>query len=170
MIPRRIRIVLIILLAAYGVVCLLGGRGIGWLYLSGAGLFALGLRSHSSVWAAYQALTRGNTTLASSRIAEVKDPSSLTDQDRAYYYWIVGNIALGEQRHADAYHNLSLVESGRLRTSHIQAATECALAEAAFGLQNVDTARIHLLKARQLPHRSSLDPALASLTERVGSA
>ena len=170
MLSRSVRLTLIVALAAYGLFRLATGSPSGWLFLAAAASFAVGLVVHGPVMLAYQSVVTGDLKRAASLLSEIRDPSKLRSQDRAYFHWVSGHLAAAAGQHREAYQHFAAVLPSSLRTDHIRAATECALAEAALGLGDLPLARSHLEKARSLPFRSTLTPAIEALATRIESA
>jgi len=170
MFTKQARIVIIVLLCVVGGIQFYAGSATGWLYFAAAVLFLLGLRRHGAVWLAYQAAIKGHADRAATLLAEIPDPSHLSRRDLSYYHWVAGAIAAVQARPREAYEHYSAALAGGLRTSHIRAATHCSLAEAALSLGDVALAREHLSKARGFRFRSTLEPVMASLEERVVSS
>jgi hypothetical protein len=170
MLSRSIRIALIVAVSGYGLFRVLSGAASGWLFLAAAAAFALGLFRNHSVALAYRAVLAGDTGRASVLLAQVPDSTRLSRQDRAYFHWVAGQLAGAAGQYREAYQHLSIAVSGGLRTSHLRAATECSLAEAALGLGDKPMARSHFERAQALPSRDTLKPVLAGLATRLGSA
>ena len=170
MLPRNVRLALIVGLAAFGLFRLTTGSPSGWLFIAAAASFAVGLVLHGPVMLAYRSVVTGDLKRAASLLSEIRDPATLRRQDRAYFHWVSGQLAAAAGRHREAYQHFAAASPSALRTDHIRAATECALAEAALGLGDVPLARSHLGKARSLPFRSSLTPAIEALARRIEAA
>ena len=170
MLSRSLRIALIVAASGFGLFRVLSGVASGWLYLVAAAAFAVGLFRSNAVALAYRAVLVGDMSRASVLLAQVPDPTRLSRQDRAYFHWVAGQLAGTAGQYREAYQHLALAASGGLRTSHIRAATECSLAEAALGLGDLPLARSHFERARTLPARDTLKPVIAGLASRLGSA
>ena len=170
MLSRPLRLALIVAATGFGLFRVLSGEASGWLYLVAAAAFAVGLFRNNSVTLAYRAFVAGDSGRASVLLGQVPDPVRLSRQDRAYFHWVAGQLAGTAGQYREAYQHLAIAASGGLRSSHIRAATECSLAEAALGLGDLPLARSHFERARALPSRDTLKPVIAGLASRLGSA
>lgn len=161
-----VRFLLVAACVLYGVWSLQAGRETWIVPFLAAGLLAWGYFRHGTVWLAFRAARRGDFDRSGRLIAKVREPERLTDQNRAYYHWIRGMLALERGDLAPAREHLETAGRGKLRTANDRSIVACQTAEVCARLGDRAAAQVYLTNARAQPHKPQVDELIAKV-ERI---
>jgi hypothetical protein len=152
---------------AIGVWWLSTGEWMGIFVLFAAACFGFGYFRYGTVWLAFRALREGNIDKAENLISKVSYPSKLNSQNRAYYNWAKGAVAMRRGDFTRAKEFLELAAAGKLRTSNDRSILACFLAEIAVRNGDHTTARNQLEKARLEPHKHEVDRIISNVEKMM---
>ncbi len=118
---------------------------------------------------AFRAFKSGDLDSARALLVHVLWPGALTPQNRAYFHWLHGVLAVSDLRFEDARQHLLEAAAGAIQTENDRSLIQCLLAEVALNLGDPRAARDHLQLARELQHPAGVDRMIAQLERRLGS-
>jgi tetratricopeptide (TPR) repeat protein len=167
MFRNRLRGAVILLSAGLGVYLLVSGFIWGLAFLVAAALLAWGYYRYGTVWLALQALSAGDGERAARLLKSVRRPTRLGSQSRAYYEYMRGVLAAGEERFDRAESHLRSALDHRLRTENDRSLVECTLAEVLALRGQKEEARVVLDRARARDHKPTLDELIERIEQRL---
>lgn len=130
-------------------------------------LFAVGYFRYGTVWLAFRAMRKGHIDRVRRLVAQIKWPSFLNSQHRAYLHWLKGSLALADGDATGACGLLQCALHGKLRTSNDRSLVACTLAELAVAKDDNASAREFLDLACSEPHRQQVDDIIAKLERAI---
>ena len=152
-----------------GAVLLAAGQPVGWLFVGQVALLAYGYARYGPVALAFQAYHRQDWARLAALLGEVRRPEWLRPQDRAYFEFLRGVLAMCHGDVGSARRHLAAADAARLRTDHIRCVLECHRADAALAAGERAAAAAHLAAARAIPHRPEVEPEIARLELAVAT-
>jgi hypothetical protein len=163
-----LRLVLIVGCLILGAVGLRGGFWWGWLWIISATLFAVGYWRAGTVWLACRALRKGHLARAERLLAQVRTPSRLSPQQRAYYELAQGDVHRAREDIPVARRHFRAAAEGRLRTTNDRALAYSRLAETELTARDFDASRAAIANARALRPSPLVEALLRDLEEAMG--
>ena len=148
MFTTRIRFVLILLFLVIGVVLQIqNGFSAAW-YLYATSLILLFTHfAFGNVWAAFSKLQKGKVLEAEILINQIKKPEWLVSQNRTYYHFIKGMIALQQKDLQEGEKHLKIAADRGLRSKNDNALALLNLAHICFVEERKEAAQTYLHKA-----------------------
>ncbi len=166
-----IRIIIIVITAAYGSHALANGNESGYILLAAAAIFVIGYFRYGPIRPAYMAMRRGYIDVARKHIETIKFPKLLSSQSRAYLYWICGVIAAQDSDNLlYAEKQMRLAIDGSLRTSNDRCLAMATLAHIVAQNDDLERARQLLADAEHIPHRDGVSEYLKQLSTEFEKA
>ncbi len=149
MFTTRIRFVLILLFLLIGIVLQVkNGFSSAW-YLYATSLILLFTHfAFGNVWVAFSKLQKGKIIEAELLINQIKKPEWLVKQNRTYYHFIKGMIALQQKELPEGEKQLKIAVSRGLRSKNDNALALLNLAHICFVEKRSDDASSYLQQAR----------------------
>ncbi len=149
MFTTRIRFVLILLFLVIGIVLhIQKGISSAW-YLYATSLILLFTHfAFGNVWAAFSKLQKGKIIEAEILINQIKRPEWLVKQNRTYYHFIKGMIALQQKNLTEGETQLKIAADRGLRSNNDNALALLNLAHICFLEKRQEDAQSYLQKAR----------------------
>jgi outer membrane PBP1 activator LpoA protein len=129
MFTATVRFALATIASCYGVYLISAGDRTGVLGLAVAALLVYGYFRYGTVWLAFRAAQQDNIERARRLLSQIKYPSLLASQSRAYYELLAGHIALSQQQESTAETHFRTSLNYRLRTQNDRCLAEVTLAE-----------------------------------------
>ncbi len=162
MFTTRIRFILIFLFLIIGIVLQIqNGFSSAW-YLYATSLILLFTHfAFGNVWAAFRKLQRGKIMEAELLINQIKRPEWLVKQNRTYYHFIKGMIALQQKELSKGEEELKIAVSRGLRSNNDNALALLNLAHICFVEKRQEDTRNYLQQAR------SFDPNDLMLKQKI---
>ncbi len=167
MFTPSVRLFLILGCLAMAVWRLSTGEVEGMVFLFIAVCLGFGQFRYGTVWLAFSALGKNDIDRADSLITKISDPSKLNSQNRAYYNWVKGAVAMSRGEYGQAKDFFELAASGALRTSNDRSAIACCLAEIAAKTGDQTAANEQLEKARSEPHKPGIDGVISDIEKML---
>lgn len=151
MFTTRIRFVLILLFVIIGLVLQFKhGFSSAW-YLYAASLILLFTHfAFGNVWAAFSKLQKGKVMEAELLLNQIKKPEWLVKQNKTYFHFIKGMIALQQNDLPEGEKHLKIAADRGLRSNNDNALALLNLAHICFVQKRQEDARNHLRQARNL--------------------
>ena len=149
MFTTRIRFVLILLFILIGIVLhVKSGFSSAW-YLYATSLILLFTHfAFGNVWAAFSKLQKGKIMEAEFLINQIKKPEWLVKQNRTYYHFIKGMIALQQKEFPEGEKQLKIASSRGLRSKNDNALALLNLAHICFLEKRLEDTKDYLQQAR----------------------
>ena len=156
MFTTRIRFVLILLFLIIGIVLQIQkGFSSAW-YLYATSLILLFTHfAFGNVWAAFSKLQKGKIMEAEFLINQIKKPEWLAKQNRTYYHFIKGMIALQQKNLEEGEKQLKIAADRGLRSNNDNALALLNLAHICFVEKRQEDTQNYLQQARSF-HPSDL--------------
>ncbi len=165
------RLVLALLCLVLSILLMLVFRsGISMVTLSLALVLVWDFFRNSSVWIAFRAFRRGESTQVPYLIGLVTWPRLLGASAQAYYHWMSGVARITQGNWLEAKLFLLSAASGAIRTENDRALIQCMLAETNLQLGAREEALRHLLLATRLEHHAEVDRVIEKLQQRINQA
>ena len=155
-------------------VCVAGGIYLGirgdWravFFIVPAILWTYGYFRYGTVWAAFQALRKGDRSRAEELISQVNRPELLSPQQRAYYEMIKGSIKAQDKQWEDAEKHFQEALRHRVRTENDRNVIELSLAEIAIERGRNESAAQLLEGIRGRSFKPELESLIQRLEDRL---
>ncbi len=159
-----VRILIVVIAAAYAIFKLANGNQSGYPILAAAVIIALGYFRYGPIRPAFMAMRRGDLDLAQKHIETIKFPKLLSVESRAYLHWVNGVIASHDSSKLPyAEEQMRLAIDGAIRTSHDRCLATATLAQIIAGNNDLERAMQILVDAEQIPHKKSASNYLIEL-------
>ncbi len=139
----------------------------GLIPLAAVILITVGYFMNGTVYAAFQKLTRQDFNGAKRMIAKTKKPEWLKKNQRSYYYFVTGMIAIHEERNLEAIPDLKNAIQLGLRTENDQCIAYLNLASAYIDEKQPKDARNALDKIRGLNPSKIIQDNMKMLEEKI---
>jgi hypothetical protein len=166
-----VRIVIVVVAAAYGTYRLANADHSGYIFLAAGAIFALGYFRYGSIRPAYMAMRRGDLQTARKHIETIRFRKLLSAESRAYLHWINGVIAAEVSENLPyAEGQLRLAISGKLRCSNDRCIATATLARIVAKNNDLERAMHILEQAEQIPHRDNATAYLIELRSELEKA
>jgi tetratricopeptide (TPR) repeat protein len=164
MFNNKIRLVLIIVSILYGSQALSKGNLWGTvLSFTSTGLLIYGYFRYHQVFLLHRYIQQGDLAKAQEIADSIRFPNLLSTQQKAYYLFAKGYLAINDSRNELAIdYFLQSLETG-LRTTNDMAVANLELAKIYQAQGNRAKALERLQQARELPHKNELDPIIEEL-------
>ncbi len=151
------RLLLLVLVASFGIFELVRGQTIGWLFILAAAIL-------SEAFGAYR---KGDLDLVRDRLRQIGAPERLGPRDRAYFEFLSGVVAQRSEDWDTARAHLVAASSGPIHTDMLRTVIACHLAAVEIERGEMTAAREQIELAEKLPHAASLDETIAALRARL---
>lgn len=159
-----VRIIIVVIAAAYGSYKLANGDQSGYVWLAAAAIFVIGYFRYGPIRPAFVAMQCGHVDAARKLIETIKFPKLLSAQSRAYLHWIHGVLATQDTNNlAYAEEQMRLAIDGHLRTSNDRCLATATLAHIVAQNSDVERAKQILRDAEQIPHKDNASDYLNKL-------
>lgn len=146
------------------------GSRAGYLLLAIVPGMIWGFFRYGPMVVAYRAYIEKDWNCLEKLLSEVRRPDWLRPQDRAYFEFLNGELAMARGNAAEGLRRFSLVDPLRLRTDNFRSLLECRRAEAAFSTGQPQAAFEHLSEAKRIPHRPETDAEILRVEKRLQSS
>jgi hypothetical protein len=110
-----VRLALVLLGVALGLVQLEKAPLASWLFFAAAALLAVGHWRYGTVWLAWRSYRRGNLDKMEQQLRGTPNPAYLEAHQRAYYHFLRGEAHRHHNRLAEARQDLELAAQGAER-------------------------------------------------------
>ena len=144
-----------------------GRNGLAALFAAVAAIVVWGHWRYGSVFAAWQALLRGDRDKARRLLAGTPRPTFLARRHRAYYHWVRGLLLTHDGETGAAREHLERALAGPLRSSSNEALLRAQLAELEIGAGRWTAAEHHLRAAHGLRARPGVAEIVDTLVEEL---
>ncbi len=163
------RLLLLVLVASFGIFELVRGQTIGWLFILAAAILAYGhtRRNDPRLSEAFGAYRKGDLDLVRDRLRQIGAPERLGPRDRAYFEFLSGVVAQRSEDWDTARAHLVAASSGPIHTDMLRTVIACHLAAVEIERGEMTAAREQIELAEKLPHAASLDETIAALRARL---
>ncbi|HYQ14811.1 MAG TPA: hypothetical protein VEQ58_03610, partial [Polyangiaceae bacterium] len=148
MLTPKLRFVLAVVSFLFGVYRVISGDYAGLALLAASAFLAYGYFKYGTVWLAFRAVSGGEIDKAAELLQQVKRPSSLGAQERAYYELASGFVCASRAQNEQAEQHLRLALQNQLRTDNDRALAEAILAQLLVARDEPTEARRVLEAAR----------------------
>jgi len=162
------RLALLLASAALSVWCFDQGIPVAaWMFVVAAVLVPYGHFRYGSVWLAFRQIQRGNIERGRRLLAATPNPRWLGRQERGFYHFGNGVIALRDDDLSRAEEELRRALEFSVRSTHNAAMVHVLLTRIYLDTNRVENARESLREAERLPHQSDLDAEIARLSQKA---
>jgi len=163
---RLILIIISLLFSAYQF--FKGELYLGCLFATAALLLIYGLFRYDSVWSAFQQIKKGKNTEAENLLNSVKYPNLLSNQQKAYYFFIKAVLEQDKNNLDDAeFFYIQAIEKG-LKTSNDEAIANLNLAHIYREKKMIEHAQLKLQNAIELAHKEGVEKEIQKFKLTIG--
>lgn len=144
--------------------------GLGSGFLVAAALFVYGYFKDGTVYLAFKHLKKQQFDKAEQLLAKIKNPELLAKSQKAYYHFSRGIIAAHSAQWSDCLSELQLATINGLRTENDKSIALLGMAEAAFELNQIPTAKAYVEQAKKLKIKPLVKQELKGIEDKINSA
>jgi len=142
---------------------------LGFLFITAALFLIFGFFRYGSVWSAFQQIRKGENAKAENLLNSVKYPNLLSNQQKAYYFFIKAVLEQDKNKLAEAeLFYIQAIEKG-LKTSNDESIANLNLAHIYYGKKMINLAQSRLQKAIELPHKEEVNREIQKLKLKLGN-